>query len=58
MHSDHAGAALVSGVVTGVVVAIPEAALSYGEKVLSVFFLAVVAEIGRRLVHRLWKGKS
>lgn len=55
---DHAGASLVSAFVTGFVVAIPEAAVSYGGKVVSVFFLAIVAELGRRLVNRLTQKKE
>ncbi len=55
---DHAGASLVGAFVTGFVVAIPEAAVSYGGKIVSVFFLAIVAEIGRRLVNRFFKGKQ
>ena len=58
MHSDHAGASFVSALVTGLIVAIPESWISYGGKVFSVFVLAVVAELGRRLVNRLWKVKS
>lgn len=54
---DGAGAAFMSSIVTGIVVAIPESAVTYGGKMLSVFVLAIVAELGRRLVIRLW-GKS
>lgn len=52
---DHGGA-FISSFVTGIIVAIPEPWLSYAEKVISVFFLAVVAEVGRRLVNRVWTG--
>lgn len=58
MGHDHGGSLLLSSFVTGFVVAIPEAAVSYAGKVVSVFVLAIVAELGRRLINRLWKGEK
>lgn len=53
LHHDNVSASIVSSFVTGLIVAIPEAALSYVGKIVSVFCLAIVAELGRRLVQRL-----
>lgn len=58
MQYEHASASLLCSFVTGVVVAIPEAALTYSEKIGSVFLLAMVAEVGRRLIARFWKERK
>lgn len=58
MQHEHTGSSLISSFVTGFIVAIPEAALTYAGKVVSVFLLAIVAEAGRRLVNRFWKGEK
>jgi hypothetical protein len=58
MSHEHTGATFVASSVTGLIVAIPESVLTYGGKVLSVFFLAMIAEFGRRLVNRLWKSRE
>jgi hypothetical protein len=54
-HDHSAGTSFVSSVIVGMLVALPETWLSYSGKVASVFMLAVVAELGRRLVQRLMK---
>jgi hypothetical protein len=44
------GGSILSSAVTGLVAIIPVTTLDYGEKLLSVFVLAIAAECGRRLV--------
>lgn len=59
MTAQHSSSgSIVSAVVTGFVAVIPPEVAGYAEKFLSVFVLAVVAELGRRLVSLLWKGKG
>lgn len=55
MHSSQhtLGSSILTTVVTGLVALIPDGAVNYGEKILSVFVLAVVAELGRRFVTSL-----
>jgi hypothetical protein len=52
------GASLATSAVTGFVAILPESVLGYGEKLISVLVLAMVAEAGRRLVSRLWRNKE
>lgn len=54
MSQDHSGT-LTSITVTALVALIPESIIAYGEKVLSVFLLAIVAEVGRRVIAAVWK---
>ena len=50
-HSpDPSSNSILSAVITGFVALIPLEVFNYAEKLLSVFCLAVVAELGRRLV--------
>jgi hypothetical protein len=54
MHSQHTlGSSILTTVVTGLVALIPDGAVNYAEKIVSVFVLAVVAELGRRFVTAL-----
>ena len=51
-----------SGLLSSLIIAsatwtIPEAVITYGEKILSVFVLAMIAEMGRRLIALFWRNK-
>lgn len=56
-HVDYVGSGITSAITAGVAL-LPAEVLSYAEKLLSVFVLAVAAELGRRLVALLWKEKK
>jgi hypothetical protein len=53
-HHDVSSSFLTSAI-TAMVALLPEGALTYGGKVLSVFLLAAIAEVGRRLVAHIWE---
>lgn len=44
--------------VTGIVALLPEGTMTFAVKVLSVFVLAMAAELGRRIVTIVWKKKK
>ena len=52
------GGSIRSVVMGAVVGMLPAEALDYAGKIFSVFLLAVVAELGRRLVVLLWREKK
>lgn len=52
------GTAFMTSVITATVALIPSGMLGYAEKLLSVFILAAVAEVGRRLIALVWKGSK
>lgn len=54
MSKDGIVHSITTSIVTGIGVAIP-AVYGFGVKVFTVFFLAFVAELGRRVVTRLWR---
>ncbi len=56
-HHDFGGSLLTSMITAGVAL-LPDYAVNYAEKVLSVLVLAMVAEAGRRLVGSLWGQKK
>lgn len=56
-QSSTVAGSILTSVVTGFVVALPPEFVNYLGKLGSVFLLAVVAEVGRRLVARFWKDK-
>lgn len=56
-HTHDFSGSLITTFVTASVALLPDYVLTYAGKVLSVFILAVVAELGRRLVGSIW-GKS
>lgn len=49
---------ITNGVITGFMTAVPSEALGYSEKLLSVFVLAMVAELGRRFVISILEKKK
>ena len=51
------GAAVMTSVITGVIRRRPSGALGYAEKLVSVLILAMVAEVGRRVIALLWRQK-
>jgi hypothetical protein len=53
-HSEHTlGSSILTTVVTGLVAIVPDGVINYIAKIVSVFVLAVVAELGRRAVTSL-----
>lgn len=45
----------MTSLITGLVAIVPAGVLGYTEKLLSVLVLAMVAELGRRVIALLWK---
>jgi len=56
-HFSTAGT-ISNAAITAFVAIVPDEALSFLQKMLSVFILAVVAELGRRSINRLLKSKD
>jgi hypothetical protein len=56
VKDDHLSPVVVNSLLATGFGAISAEALTYAEKMLSVLVLAVVAECGRRLVSKFWKG--
>jgi hypothetical protein len=56
-HSSE-GASILTSIVTGFVALVPGDTFNYLEKLASVFLLAVVAELGRRLVTMFFTRKG
>jgi hypothetical protein len=57
-HGHGFGASISTSAVTAFVALIPNEVLGYCAKLVSVFVLAMVAEIGRRLISNLWSRMS
>lgn len=55
------GTAFMTSVITATVALVPSGTFNYVEKLLSVFVLAMAAEVGRRLIalaaDRIWRKK-
>lgn len=58
MKEDHLSPVVVNTLLATGFGAVSAEALSYVEKLLSVLVLAIVAEVGRRLVSKFWKGNK
>lgn len=57
MTHDNIFGSVVTSVLTATAIIVPDSFLDFGGKLLSVFVLAAAAEVGRRLIGKLWKPK-
>lgn len=55
MTHDNIFGSVVTSVLTATAIIVPDSFLDFGGKLLSVFVLAAAAEVGRRLIGKLWK---
>lgn len=58
MNHNNTSASILTSVVTGSIAIIPPGALGYAEKLVSVLVLAMVAEVGRRVIALFWKASK
>lgn len=58
MTNHDVSGSLLTTMSTALVALLPDETVSYAGKVISVFLLAVIAELGRRFVGKIWKAKS